>query len=150
MTTMTPKEIVDYAIQREIEAASFYRRVADMQKKEHVKEMFLDYAKEEDRHKELLESLDFSNIETMEVKKIPNLKISDHLVEIEPHTDMDYKEALILGMQKEKKAYQLYMGLAASTDNPEIKKLFSRLAQEEASHKLYFETLYDDFILQEN
>jgi rubrerythrin len=52
-------------------------------------------------------------------------------------------------MQKEKKAYLLYMDLAASTDNPDIQNLFNKLAMEEAKHKLYFETQYDDLVLTE-
>jgi rubrerythrin len=150
MTQMSPKEIIDLAIRREEEAAAFYRKVAGMQNDPQVRDLFLAYAIEEDKHKELLEKLDISVPGQIEVKKIANLKIGDHLKEVPPHEDMDYKQALILGMQKEKNAYLLYMGLAESTDNPDIQNLFHKLAMEEAKHKLYFEARYDDLVLAES
>ena len=150
MTQMSPKEIIDVAIKREEEAAAFYRQVAGMQNNPQVRDLFLKYAVEEDKHKEILENLDISGPGQIEVKKIADLKIGDHLREIKPHADMDYKQALILGMQKEKKAFLLYMGLAESTDNPDIWNLFNKLAMEEAKHKLYFETQYDDLVLTES
>ncbi len=150
MTQMTPKEIIDLAITREEEAAAFYRHVADLQKSERVKQLFLDYAAEEDRHKQILEELDISDVEKIEVKKVADLKVGDHMSEKDPTGSMDYGDALVLGMQKEKKAYRLYMGLADSTDDAAIKNLFLKLAMEEAKHKLWFETQYDDYILLEN
>ena len=150
MSTLTPDEIIAMAIKREEEAAAFYREIAEMQNLPHRKELFLDFAKQEDLHKERLQKLDVSDCGRIEVKKVADLKIGDHLKEIEPHKNMDYREALILGMQREKRAYRLYVGLSASTDDPGLKQLFDRLAQEEAGHKLWFETEYDDFILQEN
>jgi len=150
MTQMTPQEIIAMAIKREEEAAAFYRKVAGMQNNPDVRDLFLKYAAEEDKHKELLENLDISVPGRIEVKKIADLKIGDHLKEMAPGEDMDYKQALILGMQKEKKAYLVYMGLSESTDNPNIRSLFDKLAMEEAKHKLYFETQYDDLVLEEN
>lgn len=150
MTQMTPREIIDLAITREEEAAAFYRQVAGLQKSERVKQLFLDYAVEEDRHKQILEELDVSDVEKIEVKKVADLKVGDHMTEKEPTENMDYGDALILGMQKEKNAYRLYMGLAESTDDAGIKNLFLKLAMEEAKHKLWFETQYDDYILLEN
>jgi rubrerythrin len=150
MTQMTPQEIIDIAIKREAEAAAFYRKVAGMQNNPEVRDLFLKYAIEEDKHKELLENLDISAPGKIEVKKVANLKIGDHMKEVEAHEEMDYKQALILGMQKEKKAYLLYMSLVASTEDPAIQNLFNKLAMEEAKHKLYFETQYDDYVLEES
>jgi len=53
-------------------------------------------------------------------------------------------------MKREKAAYRLYSDLAAKVQDAEIKKLFEGLAQEEAKHKLYFETQYDEEVLKDN
>lgn len=149
MTQMTTKEIIEIAIRREEEAAAFYRKVAEMQKEDHIKQLFLDYAVEEDRHKEMLENLDISDMESFEANKVINLKIADHLAEVDVKPEMGYKDFLLIGMHREKRAYRAYMGLSESTDDPAVKNLFLKLAEEEAKHKLYFETLYDDYVLEE-
>lgn len=150
MTNMSLQEIIEYAILREEEAYTFYKQVAEMSEKEPIRELFLAYAKEELVHKAKLQKLDIGQVGNVDTMEIANLKIAEHVEEIEPTKDMSYQDALILGMQKEKDAYILYMGLAASTDDPTVKELFNVLAQEEAKHKLHFETQYDEFILKEN
>ena len=63
---------------------------------------------------------------------------------------MSYQEAIILAMKKEKAAYKLYTTLATRVNDPDMKKVFLSLAQEEAKHKLRFEVEYDDMVMQEN
>ena len=53
-------------------------------------------------------------------------------------------------MKREEKAQQLYSDMGTRTGDPEIKKLFAMLAQEEAKHKLRLETEYDEYVLVEN
>jgi rubrerythrin len=83
-------------------------------------------------------------------KKVLDLKIGDHLVEIDLDSSLDYQQALIVAMKAEKAAYKLYNDLASTTDDPTVKALFLSLAQEEAKHKLRFEIEYDEVILTEN
>ena len=83
-------------------------------------------------------------------KKIVDLKIADYVVDIEISTDMDYQQALIVAMKKEKAAFRLYTNLANIVDDPNLSTVFQALAQEEAKHKLRFEIEYDDNILSEN
>jgi ferritin-like protein len=83
-------------------------------------------------------------------KKIVDLKIGDYLVDVEPSDHMDYQQALIVAMKKEKKAFKMYTDLSSAADDENIKDLFAALAQEEAKHKLRFEIEYDDFVMTEN
>jgi len=78
--------------------------------------------------------------------KVQDLKVGDYLVEVEPQDDMEYQDALILAMKKEKAAFKLYVDLAASTENERLRQSFLALAQEEAKHKLRFEIEYDDMM----
>ena len=82
--------------------------------------------------------------------KVQDLKIADYVVETEPKPDMDYRDALVLAMQKEKAAFKLYTALAAASEDEALKSLFLSLAQEEAKHKLRFELEYDDNVLTWN
>ena len=45
-------------------------------------------------------------------------------------------------MKKETNAYKFYRDFAAITIDEDLKNTFLTLAQEEAKHKLYFETEY--------
>ena len=51
-----------------------------------------------------------------------------------------------LAMKREEKAYNLHQKLAQAVENTEHVNVFTILAQEEAKHKNYFETLYDDYM----
>jgi rubrerythrin len=91
------------------------------------------------------------NLLLSDEKKVMDLKIADYIdSNIKISKDMDYQDALILAMSKEKKAFKMYTDLASKTDNVEIKKLLLGIAQEEAKHKLRFELEYDQMVLTDN
>ncbi len=53
-------------------------------------------------------------------------------------------------MKREKAAYKLYKRLAKSAPTKELKIIFTKLAGEEANHKINFEIEYDDYINIDN
>ena len=150
MTLKSIDEILDFAIKNEEEAAKFYTGLAGKMDKPAMKKVFLDFAKEEEGHKKKL--LHVKEGKTLEpVKdKIMDLKIADYLVEEEPRPDLDYQGALILAMKQEKAAFKLYSDLAEAAEDEGVRNTFLALAQEEAKHKLRFETEYDEHILSGN
>lgn len=143
-------EILDFAITNEENAATFYTALAGQVKHDGLRKVFETFAKEEKGHKAKLQGI--KEGKTLRAAKggVPDLKISDYLVEEEPGPDMNYQDALILAMKQEKAAFKLYSDLAASTDDENLCTLFTGLAQEEAKHKLKFEIEYEDNILQDN
>jgi len=142
-------KVLEFAINREIEANQFYMELAGQMTNPTMRQVFEEFAKEELGHKAKLEAM--KTAKTVEpAKKVINLKIADYIVDGESGPNMDYQDALIFAMQKEKAAFRLYIDLAAEVENEDQQKMFLALAQEEAKHKLYFETEYDDVILQEN
>jgi rubrerythrin len=142
-------KVLEFAIAREIEANQFYMELAGQMANPTMRQVFEEFAKEELGHKAKLEAMKTDR--TMEpAKKVINLKIADYIVDGESGPNMEYQDALILAMQKEKASFRLYTDLAAEVENEDQQKIFLALAQEEAKHKLYFETEYDDVILQEN
>ncbi len=143
-------EILEFAISREQEAYEFYVDLAGKTKDPSLKEAFLSYSKEELGHKQKIEAVKTGKRLLPVSKKVTDLKIGDYLVDVEPKENMDYQQALILAMKREKAAYRLYTDIANISDDSELQLLFLALAQEEAKHKLRFEVAYDDVILRDN
>ena len=143
-------KILDFAIQKEQEAADFYVGLAGDMEYQHMKDVFLGFAAEEQGHKAKLLAVKDGQQMVGSEQKVQDLKIGDHLVDIELRSDIGFQEALILAMKAEKAAFRLYTDLAAAAEDANLKSLFLDLAQEEARHKLRFEIEYDDIILSEN
>jgi rubrerythrin len=143
-------EVLDFAISNEEEAAQFYTDLAQEMDREWMKEVFQGFAREEKGHKaKLLEIKEGKRLLKSE-SKVLDLKLADYLVSPETTQKMDYQQALVLAMKKEKKAFQMYSDLADLSEEEDLKETFQALAQEEAKHKLKFEVEYDQYVLQEN
>jgi rubrerythrin len=151
MSDLNPiDEVLDFAIEEEEKAAAFYTNLAEKMDHPSMKKVFLGFAREEMGHKAKLLAVKENKTAFQPADgKILDLKISEYLVDKEPQADMDYQDALIIAMKKEKAAFRLYTDLAASTEDEVVKATFLALAQEEAKHKLRFEVAYDD-LLEDN
>jgi rubrerythrin len=144
-------EILDFAIANEQEAADFYTGLAATVTRAWMKEVFEGFAKEEAGHKRKLIAIrDGKLIPPSANKVVQDLKIADYAVDVEAGPEIDYQEALIVAMKKEKAAFRLYTDLASNVDDANVKDTFLMLAQEEAKHKLRFEIEYDEYVLTEN
>ncbi len=139
-------EVLDFAIQREIESHDFYTDLAGRVKRPWMQKVFTDFAREEAGHRKKLEAVKMGKTLLPAQQKILDLKLSDYIVEAEIKPKMDYQEALQVAMHKEKKAFLLYTDLAGVVEDEGLKNTFLALAQEEAKHKLRFEIEYDDLL----
>jgi rubrerythrin len=145
------EEIIDFAIEKEKEAAAFYTEAAKQTSFAGVKESLEEMAQEEKKHQSMLENLE-SNKEVLEEYKfkwIPDMKRSDYMVDLKYQDGMSYPDILRLAMKREEQALKMYNELQKKTDNPEHIKFLKVLCQEEAKHKLFLETLYDDFMAEQ-
>lgn len=143
-------EILDFAIEKEEDAAKFYTDLAGRVDKPYMKQVFASFAKEEQGHKAKLMGVKQGKFAMPSKQKVQDLKIGDHLVNVELKPNLDYQDALILAMKAEKAAYKLYNDLSEATDDENARNLFLSLAQEEAKHKLRFEIEYDNYAYKEN
>ena len=143
-------EILDFAISEEEKASAFYSDLAKKLDRPWMKKIFEDFAKEELGHKAKLEGVKKGGGAGLPAGKVLDLKIGEYLVDAEPSPNMEYQDALILAMKKEKAAFRMYTELAGVADDAALQGLLSGLAQEEAKHKLRFEMEYDEQILKEN
>ncbi|MHC4595944.1 MAG: ferritin family protein [Planctomycetota bacterium] len=138
------EEILQFAIGREMEANLFYLALADRVKDEQIRKIFKDLAEEELEHKAKLE---------LEVMKTGSVLLADEKITIpeheyivsdgEPALDMDYRDVLMLGMEKEEAAFRTYVNLIPHVDDGESREVLLALAEEEVKHKIRFETEYD-------
>ena len=142
------KEIIQFAVEKEIEAFNFYTQASQIAKYSGAKELFLDLAKQEEGHRKLLEKLDMEKIARARIAKIPDLKISDYMVDAELKPDLSYAEMLRIAMKREERSVKLYEDLKGNNPDEDLKKLFTFLIQEESKHKLRLEKIYDDEILK--
>ncbi|MBW2703873.1 MAG: ferritin family protein [Deltaproteobacteria bacterium] len=143
-------ELLDFAIKEEEGAAAFYSKLASKMDRPWMKKIFEDFAKEELGHKAKLVHIKDGGAVSLPKEKVLNLKLGDYLVVDEPSDDMDYQQALVLAMKKEKSAFRLYSDLAEVAEDEALRDLLLGLAQEEAKHKLRFEVEYDDQYMKEN
>ena len=143
-------EILEFAIQREEEAAQFYLEQATKVKGAEMRRTFEEFAKEEKSHKAKLIAIRDGKTLMPPHKKVLDLKMAEMHDLVTPSANMDYADVLVLAMQREKASFKLYTDLAAMTDDENTRYAFLSLAQEEAKHKLRFELEYDREVLGEN
>ncbi|MCK4293433.1 MAG: ferritin family protein [Planctomycetes bacterium] len=148
MSKASIDEILDFAITAEVAASRFYTELAAQMESETMRKAFEDFAQEELEHKATLEGI--KQGQAVEAWEVADLKIADYAVDVEPRANMDYQDALILAMKREKAAFRLYSEMAALCHDESIRETFLALAREEAKHKLRFEIEYDQVILKEN
>ena len=142
-------EVLDFAISEEEAAAEFYIGLAERAENSAMRNVFKEFAQEEQGHKAKLLAVKAGKVVVGAKDEVLDLKIGDYLVDVEGSPDMSYQDALIVAMKKEKAAFKLYQDLAALVQDEKIKNVFLALAQEEAKHKLRFEIEYDDLLTED-
>ncbi len=145
--------IIDFAIEKEREAAEFYEKISKNEEDlAGSKKMFAEFAIEEQKHEKILQEFKTEGIpkslQEYKLKWITDIKRSDYLVDLDYEEGMPYNEMLLLAMKREEKALKLYNEFLEQADTDEGKKLFKILCQEEAKHKLALETIYDDYMAE--
>ncbi|THB81823.1 MAG: rubrerythrin [Desulfobacteraceae bacterium] len=141
-------EILQFAVDREKEAVEFYTGLSEKETFSAAKETFINFAKEEQKHVDLISDIkgNQDKIDSYELKEITDLKISDYMVEKEYEPGMIMSDILRIAMKKEEAAVKLYNELASQSGDAQVEKVFKMLAQEEAQHKLFLESMYDDYL----
>ncbi|MCB5270294.1 MAG: ferritin family protein [Candidatus Cloacimonetes bacterium] len=150
MTTIEFNEILDFAVEREKDAVSFYRSLQNKAKFADQKQMLKEMEQMEMGHIMVIEGIRNKGVREEDIKHIPNLKISEYLTKELAESELTYQSILIKAMKREENSVKLYTEMSQKFPDSEISTLFRRLASDEAKHKLHFEQLYDDFISQGN
>lgn len=149
MNFVTLEEIINFAVEREETAYRLYKRAAELSTNIPSKKMFEEMAAEEAGHKEVFSRVDLEKAETHRSVKIPDMKISQYLVDVPFRKDMTYQEILTFAMKAEESAYKLYEAAAEAVEDPKLKKVLQLFADVERGHKARIEQLYDEHVLTE-
>jgi len=137
-------EILQLAIDKEVEAYNFYLALANRVADQRISVAFEELAKEELEHKAKLELEVMKTGKTIAVEQNPARPERSYIVSNDPSLlDMDYKDMLMLGMEKEEAAFRTYVNLAASVSDEKSREVLLALAEEEVKHKLRFQIEYD-------
>lgn len=144
------KKILSLAIDREVEAYTFYRTVADKAKDKAMKSIFDELAGEEKKHREFLQAFlakEGKGLKFDATKK--DYKIVEALPTPPLSPDLKPTEGLIIAIRKELEAMQMYTQLANASSDTEQQFLFQQLANMEKTHKARLEDIYTEMAFPE-
>ncbi|MGD0077209.1 MAG: ferritin family protein [Sedimentisphaerales bacterium] len=133
-------EILEMAVAREVDAIKFYTVLAESARDSNMRRMFEELAAEEMEHKAKLELEIMKTGRVVDTQRRPTGFNDDKAGYVPPEVDIDYKGILSIGLQKEDASFRLYMDLAGMINDPRSRDMLVALAQEEAEHKLRFQT----------
>lgn len=142
--------VLEFAIEREQEAVDFYTGLAERTPNASLKKTLKAFAAVEQGHKEKLQAARAGEFGAVGSTDVIDMKIGDYLVDVEPSPEMNYQDALVVAIKREKAAMELYADLASRVSDAQLKALFTKLSREEGAHKLSFETAYEEHFLSDN
>jgi rubrerythrin len=143
------KKIISLAIDREVEAYSFYRSVADKVKDPSFKKLFNELAGDEKKHREFLEAFLAKDVSKLHFNPRADYKVGDALPSPKLSVDLKPLDGLTIAIKKELEAMQMYTQLANNSSDIEQQLLFSQLANMERGHKARLEDLYVEMAFPE-
>jgi rubrerythrin len=139
------QEVLEYAISREVEAHYFFLALAGRVEDPRMRQVFEDLAAEELEHKAKLELEIVKAGKTLPDQQMPpGRPESGYIIsDSDSPLDIDYKDMLLLGMEKEEAAFRMFVNLIPSVSDEESREVLLALAEEEIRHKLRFENEYN-------
>jgi rubrerythrin len=143
------KKIISTAIDREVEAYTFYRTIADKVKDKVLKDLFAELAGEEKKHREFLQAFLTKDAKQMKFAAGHDYKVGDALPSPPLTADLKPLDGLVLAIKKELEAMQMYTQLAKAAADTETQLLFSQLANMERGHKARLEDIYTNMAFPE-
>jgi len=144
------KKIISLAIDREVEAYTFYKTVAEKAKDANLKKLFAELAGEEKKHREFLQDFLAKEGKSLKFDAKVDYKVGDSLPTPPITPDLKPLEGLVLAIKKELEAMQMYTRLAAASTDAQQQMLFIGLADMEKTHKARLEDIYTNMAFPES
>jgi len=141
----TVDDVLDFAIGGESKASELYTKMAAMAENPWISKALEGLAQEELQHEKKLKAVRARKLK-LNRDQVGDLGIADTLEKTEPHAKMNYCELLAYAIKKESISQGLYSRMATIFDEPELREMFLKLAEEEADHKRTFETQYESLM----
>ena len=136
-------KLIDFAIDQERQAFTFYKAAAEKVTNPGVKKIFLELAEDENGHANLLE-LYKNNKELSEIFKFQNIDYKIAETQDLPPLSITMKpsEAIAIAMKREQEASELYRALATNALNNSEKEALENLSNMELGHKHKLENIF--------
>jgi rubrerythrin len=154
MVELNWKTIIEASVKVEEQSIALYSMALENAKYPSSKVFLKQLVDEEKGHKNKLLAIMNDESKLSELGSmggaVQDLKIVDMLEDTPLSAESDYEAILVYAAKREKSTYDYYKMLALGLKGTAMAELFSKLAQEELSHKNKLEKEYDDCVLQEN
>ncbi len=151
---MTVEQILNEAIEGEVQSYELYTGMQQMVEAEHVKQALRDLANEEQGHKAFLEKM-LANpgqlhwqARRLQAAHVEDYKIGDRLVGKPLGPDSTFQDVLIFASRKEQQSYLRYTDLAEQSEG-EVRTLLEAMAKDEMRHKNLVESWYEEVVYKE-
>jgi rubrerythrin len=136
-------EILEMAVAREVDANRFYLALAARSRKPHIRKIFEQLAVEELEHKAKLELEIMKTGRVVNTRKTPLGLRYDQPDYNPPDFEIDYKDILLIGIQKEEASFRLYTDLAKMATGTDARETLLAIAREETEHKQRFQAVFE-------
>jgi rubrerythrin len=147
------EEVLETAVQREIEAFNLYSDAAQGTNNGPLRNALLEMAEQERGHRVKLENIAAGNVRwavrMAKTQAVTDLRLSDHLEGGSLEPNANYHDILLFAAKREKAAFDFYKAMAEIVDDTLIQNIFEMLANEELKHKNRLERMYEDEVYQE-
>lgn len=138
-------EVLEFAVHREVEAYYFYMALANRVDSEEMRQVLKEFAKEELEHKAKLELEILKAGQTLTIDEEPSETSEDNNIRSNADLllDMDYKDILLLAIEKEEAAFRTYINFLPTVHDQQSREVLLAIAEEEVKHKQRFQIEYD-------
>jgi rubrerythrin len=142
------KNIIQMAVENEIEAYDFYTAVGERVKDPNLKPIFKALADEEKKHRNFLQGL-LSQAKPMSFDETKDYKVSETVDKPKLSVSMKPADAIALAMKNEEEAMNMYADLAKFSLDKDQKDMFESLSRMEQGHKVKLEGMYTNIAFPE-
>jgi rubrerythrin len=142
-------KIISDAVEREVEAFTFYQAVSEKTADQNLKRLFKDLADEEAKHRRTLEGYLMKGAAKIHFSQAADYKVTDGLATPPLTPDMKPVDGLVIAIKNELEAMQMYTQLARACEDEDSKNIFLELATMERGHKNKLEEIYTNMAFPE-
>jgi len=145
----TVKKVLEMGSEMELEGYTLYMEHAENAEYPGANRLLKRLAEDEKRHREYflkaLENPDSVEVRTLD-ENVPDLKITDRLVNVPLDPKADFPQILKFAAQREAATYDFYIQVSAKFEGTAWGKMFNNFAMEELNHKKLLEEEYDEIM----
>ena len=145
-------ELLEIAMNREIVSQAFYIAGQKQAADPGVRQLMAEMAADEGKHLESIRALKEEGLTDRDwvPENVPNLMISEYLVDTTLSEGATMQDVLTLAMKREQQSVEFYSRMMSVMKRKATKLLCEKLVHAELKHKMKLEIFYDDLFYKEN